>query len=441
MIVRNEAETIKDCLESVRTIANQIVVLDTGSTDDTIGIAKALGAEVHSFPWKDDFSAARNESIKYATGDWIFWLDADERLQPDSKKALKKCLVKVSVATAFLVTIKSIKPDGRNASLSDGHRLFSNHFGIQFSGRIHEQIAPSVSNLGGIEKPSEIVLDHLGYSYTGKKAEAKRNRNESLLLRYVKENPKSAYAHFTLAQHYSLYKDFRKAASHFKKTMKLGGLSPKMTTSAENIYAETLIHLGKMKEAAVLIGQSINRFPNQVGAYFLKYKIAVNNKDIPGQLKMLETMVTQTNTIEQEGKTLSTDVVIPVRDLEYYILRIGMDLEAPETVEKYANRMRVRLNLSYREREVLGRYYLTVGEWDFAESQLKAIYHDQPENTIILELLGLLYLKQKKFGASIHYYTLCYRLKPNDPNLKRRLAGLYAKVGQTERAEALLEEG
>ena len=90
MIVKNEEKLHSSCLESVKIIVDQMVIVDTGSKDRTIQIAKNFGADVYQYPWCDNFSKARNESIKYATGDWILWMDADETLDPKSIPELKK---------------------------------------------------------------------------------------------------------------------------------------------------------------------------------------------------------------------------------------------------------------------------------------------------------------------------------------------------------------
>jgi len=89
MIVKNEEEYLQECLASVEDVVDEIILVDTGSTDRTVEIAGQFDAEVHHIPWNDDFAAARNESIKHASGDWILQLDADERLDPESKKELR----------------------------------------------------------------------------------------------------------------------------------------------------------------------------------------------------------------------------------------------------------------------------------------------------------------------------------------------------------------
>jgi glycosyltransferase involved in cell wall biosynthesis len=86
LIAKNEERFLPQCLRSVRALASQIVVVDTGSTDRTVDIAREFGAEVHSFSWCDDFSAARNAALEHATGDWILILDADEELKPEADR-------------------------------------------------------------------------------------------------------------------------------------------------------------------------------------------------------------------------------------------------------------------------------------------------------------------------------------------------------------------
>jgi len=100
LIVRNEEAKLPACLESIAGIAGEIIVVDTGSTDRTKEAAAGFGAKVFEFPWIDDFAAARNECIRHASGEWIFWLDADERVDEENREKLRRLLDSLPKLTA-----------------------------------------------------------------------------------------------------------------------------------------------------------------------------------------------------------------------------------------------------------------------------------------------------------------------------------------------------
>ena len=108
MIARNEALTLPRCLTSVAGLVDEIIVVDTGSSDNTRTVAQELGAQVHDFAWVDDFAAARNESLRHASGDWIFWLDGDEHLDADNRAKLRTLLDGLTDENAaYLMTQRS----------------------------------------------------------------------------------------------------------------------------------------------------------------------------------------------------------------------------------------------------------------------------------------------------------------------------------------------
>src|SRR3989344_2135515 len=89
MIAKNEEKHLEECLNSVKELVDEVIIVDTGSTDKTKQIAKKFNAKIYDFKWVDDFSAARNESLKHATKDWILVLDADEVLDKEALKVIK----------------------------------------------------------------------------------------------------------------------------------------------------------------------------------------------------------------------------------------------------------------------------------------------------------------------------------------------------------------
>jgi glycosyltransferase involved in cell wall biosynthesis/cytochrome c-type biogenesis protein CcmH/NrfG len=177
MIVRDEAENLADCLTCVRDIVDEMIIVDTGSVDGTPEIARNLGARVFFFPWCDDFSAARNESIRHSTGDYILWLDADDRFDEDNRSKFK--LLKDSLPPernqAFQF-ILSNRQNGREMDRCRQMRLFPRLEGVVFEGRIHEQVTYSLHRKGIQTAGTDIRVDHMGYpDLEGLRGKAQRN--------------------------------------------------------------------------------------------------------------------------------------------------------------------------------------------------------------------------------------------------------------------------
>ncbi|MBI5398085.1 glycosyltransferase family 2 protein [Candidatus Woesearchaeota archaeon] len=165
MIVKNESQYLRPCLESIKPFVDELIIVDTGSADDTIAIAKEFGAKVSSFVWCDDFSAARNESLKYATKEWILVLDADEQLISSDINALKTLLqdpsLKASEVLGFQLDQRTYSKVSTPKSLPNlvkhplvskypyyvSHklvRLFKNTPKISYRYTIHELVEPSI---------------------------------------------------------------------------------------------------------------------------------------------------------------------------------------------------------------------------------------------------------------------------------------------------------
>lgn len=190
LIVKNEERFLGQCLESVKGLADQIVVVDTGSTDRTVEIARHYQAEVHSFTWCDDFSAARNAALEHVTGDWVLALDADEELPLDQHDALRKLLRAGSVMSWRL----PLQDVGREADgLSYVPRLFRNAPGLFYVGRVHEQVFTSLEvrrqEWGLDTRLGDARLRHYGYTKELTEERDKVGRNLRLLELAIQEHP------------------------------------------------------------------------------------------------------------------------------------------------------------------------------------------------------------------------------------------------------------
>ena len=150
LIVRNEADTLADTLASVRPLADQIVVLDTGSTDATMAVARQCGAVVGQYPWNDDFAAARNECLKAVSGDWVLWLDAGERLDADSAAPLRAFVDRQADRQhvyTLMIELPPATPTSATEQLAQP-RLMPSGMKLQFGGQVRERLQPALEATG-----------------------------------------------------------------------------------------------------------------------------------------------------------------------------------------------------------------------------------------------------------------------------------------------------
>ncbi len=190
LIVKNEEKFLAQCLKSIREIATQIVVVDTGSTDRTVEIAREYGAEVHTFAWSDDFSAARNAVLERAIGDWILMLDADEELSAEGRQKLA-ALTQNAEVMAWRLPMIDVGREAEGRSYVP--RLFRNAPGLFYVGRVHEQVFSSVEvrreEWGLDNRVGDATLIHHGYLAEVVRDRNKVERNLRLLERAIGELP------------------------------------------------------------------------------------------------------------------------------------------------------------------------------------------------------------------------------------------------------------
>lgn len=189
MIVKNEQPFLDGCLKSLRGLVDEIVIVDTGSTDASVDIARAHGARIIKYAWHDDFAAARNVGLDAAGSDWILYIDADERLAETTRDDLRAGLDAADVHAARLLFRVS-----SNSTLYREFRLFRNDPRLRFKGAMHETILPDLSVLqrdaGARVMDTTARLIHLGYD--GEML-AKYRRNLPLLRASVERHPDRSY--------------------------------------------------------------------------------------------------------------------------------------------------------------------------------------------------------------------------------------------------------
>jgi len=267
MIVKNEADCLGECLASVRAAADEIVVADTGSTDDTAAVARRFGARILHVPWRDDFAAARNEALAAATGDWVLHIDADEILDSSGMETVQALMrVDGDGADAFEVTLRNYSNDIRSwrfvaaepgdPSARDyaGYlpvgllRLFRNRRGFEYREPVHENITESVVEREGVIRSSSIIIHHYGFEPTAEKMAGKRRRYYAIAQRKAAGRPNDPKAWHDLAEQAFAVGETTVAEEAARKTLELAPLHLPAATTLGNI----LLNRGDLDGARTL---------------------------------------------------------------------------------------------------------------------------------------------------------------------------------------------
>lgn len=263
MIVKNEAQCLGACLESVRGIADEIVVGDTGSTDDTARVAERFGAKVLHIPWEDDFAKARNRVLAAATGDWLLHLDADEALDATGAARIRSLVdgdgdgsdaVEATLAN-YCAEPRAWRwvPVGPDAVMARGFpgyikttllRLFRNGRGFEYREPLHENITESVVECGGgVRQEPSLVIHHYGHSSQGARGKAKAGLYLRILEAKVRQRPEDAKAWQELAEQRLACGDGKGAEEAARTAL---GMDP-LNIDAATTLANLLLSRGDLK--------------------------------------------------------------------------------------------------------------------------------------------------------------------------------------------------
>ncbi|HIE56023.1 MAG TPA: tetratricopeptide repeat protein [Chromatiaceae bacterium] len=236
MIVRNEAKRIQKAIRSVLPFADEVVVVDTGSEDDTVEIARQLGAKIGYFEWCNDFSAARNASLDLATGDWIMWLDADDYIPATEWPKLQEVKL-LPPNQAFMFKLQN---EGPSNEISLQLRMFPNRPEVRFRYPVHEQVAPALRELGLPLRWVDITVVHTGY-HSIEVIREKKKKYLKLLRERVIADPSDLVGRFHIAFIYHSTGKYSKAAREFEILADDSNFAQK---EPEKFFS-TLIHLGR----------------------------------------------------------------------------------------------------------------------------------------------------------------------------------------------------
>jgi len=221
IIAKNEEKWIKTAIRSLKALCRQIIVVDTGSVDNTPKIAAVENCELYFKKWNDDFSEVRNYALSFARNEWVIFLDADEKITEFDINKYKHLFEDNSFGGISCIIRNYLNDECTNYIEHRYTRIFRNRHNIRYSGSIHEQIAESILTAGFEIADSNIIIEHYGYIES---SDAKKSRNRELLEKEIENNP-SDYLLFHLANTEFALNNFIKAKEIFSMLLSSKELS------------------------------------------------------------------------------------------------------------------------------------------------------------------------------------------------------------------------
>ena len=271
MIVRNEEMNLSASLGSVRGLFDEVVVVDTGSTDRTKEIAGEFGAHVFEFPWIDDFAAARNAALSHATGDYAFWLDADDVLDPPQREKLAALLdgLRPNDEAAYVVRCAcDPAPDGSGGETVVDHiRLFPLRDDVRWTYRVHEQILPALRRVNVPVRWTDLTVRHTGYTDPAVRAR-KLQRDTQILLTELAERPEDPFVLFNLGAIAIERKDWTKALGHLQASLARSAPSDSITRKLFALIARAHQMLGDSAAALRTCAEGLSLDPEDAELWF-----------------------------------------------------------------------------------------------------------------------------------------------------------------------------
>jgi glycosyltransferase involved in cell wall biosynthesis len=293
MIVKNEEGNLADCLTGARDLFDEIVIVDTGSSDRTKDIARELGAKVVDYPWSDSFAAARNVSLDHATGDYVFWLDADDRLNEDNRAKLRELFTSLHQGdrTAFVMKCRCLPRDvGETETVVDHIRLFPRLLDLRWRYRVHEQIMPALRKAGCQVQWAAAAVDHVGYQnpdLRGRKLE----RDLRLLQLDQKDLGEEPFVLFNLGQVLSEMGQQREALAALQRSLELSHPADSIVRKIYALIARLHDRLSEHELALAACRKGREFYPDDAELLYTEAGLREAEGDVAGAALLLERLL------------------------------------------------------------------------------------------------------------------------------------------------------
>ncbi|MBN3554214.1 glycosyltransferase [Fictibacillus nanhaiensis] len=432
MMVKNEEENLKRCLESIQKTIEltnvELIILDTGSDDNTISIAKSYTESVYFEKWNNSFSDMRNKSISYAKGEWLFILDADEEICEEEAIINMITTNDIDNYNSVQVTLRNITTNNpNNYSQIPTMRFFRNSKKFKYTGTVHNQ--PYIEY--PIYTNQEIIINHYGYNSQDRELmERKFLRTKSLLVNELKNDPNNIYYRFQLAQTYNMHFDYKNAYIEIKYAYSLLDSTELKKTNSYiyQVYVNACLSLGKYTEAIEVSEEGYSIVEDFIDLYYVaattKMKMGIEAKVKSEVNQYLSLFNNIKNCSISANPSIELFRVTPdhKNDLLYKFSKLLLD-NKQEICINYIDMITDQI----MKKSLLIKYFMTFNKVNLLIEQLNSVQNDENDDYLleveqeilkmsILERQNIYYLLSK----SKTFYGLFNSFRTKDKNEKNQ---------------------
>jgi len=442
MIVKDEERFLPQCLNSVKDYVDEIVIVDTGSTDRTVEIAESYGARVYHHPWENNFSKHRNQSISYATGDWILIIDADEELDTETAPLISKVVNEASTAVISF-NVRSYLNDGAYHTEGSSPRLFKNGLDFHYQGYVHNQLI-----LRDKITPSSIGLWHYGYDLPPDQLKAKYQKSLALLKKQISAFPEDLPTRHHLAMTLLASKCYEEAYHEAKLTL------DKMETQSVTdphfawtyfVAVSALMHLDNFDEAESLCFKALETFDWSIDIYYRLTQIKFKKKEYEKILEYGHEFFSLKEKLQKDiskfqsfqFETVNQDWVI-YRATGYAHLYLGSVEKGIDALQKAIDR--VHESEIYGLAEEVGGNLIKLKKWDKAIWFLDRLPRAEQKHKEGFIKLGLSYERLERFDEAIELYGQIETTLEDNADIPFKRGLLLLKLNRHDEAAAAFEK-
>jgi glycosyltransferase involved in cell wall biosynthesis len=391
MIVKDEEKFLPGCLSSVQGCVDEIIIVDTGSTDNTMGIAGQFGAKVFEHPWENDFAKHRNQSIAYASGDWILILDADEELVRPGGQILKKAVRNDGIDSIAVTVINPVN-NGKSFATFNSVRAFRNNGHIRYDGIVHNREI-------GCNKtrfyPIQII--HHGYNLDEGKARAKFERTSTLLKKQIRKEPDNPQHHHYLSTSYMSLGSYD--SGYYEKAIKESTLAIELASEearddplilgSHYVAAASNFNLGNMEKAASICENALKRFPDHLDSLFLLARIREKLDNYQQAFELAERYLRVRETIlrhpDQSGRIMHINIssTLPINMIRG---KTALELGHKDFSEKVFRALCQEYRGDWNVPASIGKFYYEKSEYREAEYYLQRACNLKAEKLVLYML-------------------------------------------------------